>query len=464
MLRLLALAVASAALVLTAFTAPLLPAETPTLPTTPFNYAAIELPRHLDVPPVQQTDNTPASNPITDAGATLGRVLFYDTRLSANQTVSCASCHRQVDGFSDPSVLSVGFEGGLTGRHSMSLAFARFYENGHFFWDERAETLEDQVLMPIQDDVEMGMTLDAVRARLAATDFYGPLFADAFGTTDITDERMARALSQFVRSMVAPNTRFDEGRAAQPQGPPGDPLDNFTAQENLGLELFYGRARCSACHRGDLQVAVEALNNGLDVDTAEDEGAGDGRFKTGSLRNIAVTAPYMHDGRFATLEQVVDHYDRGVRPHPNLSPPLRMPNGQPLRLNLNAQERAALVAFLETLTDEDFLTDERWSDPFVTATASEDDAAQPMAVALSAAYPNPFRDAVALDVTLEQAAEATVVVYDLMGRQVAVLLTGAQPAGTQALRWTADGLANGVYVVRLQSPEGTATRTVTLAR
>ncbi|MEM6785147.1 MAG: cytochrome c peroxidase, partial [Bacteroidota bacterium] len=383
MLRLFALVAAAVALVLTAFTAPILPADAPTLPATPFNYANIALPQHLSAPPVQNTDNTPATNPITDAGATLGRVLFYDTRLSANQTVSCATCHRQADGFSDPEILSVGFQGGQTGRHSMTLAFARFYDNGHFFWDERAATLEDQVLMPIQDDVEMGMTLGDVRVRLEATDFYAGLFVDAFGTPEITDERMSRALAQFVRSMVAPASKFDEGRAAQPQGPPGDPLDNFTAEENLGLELFYGRARCSACHRGDLQVAVEALNNGLDAVTV-DEGAGNGRFKTGSLRNIAVTAPYMHDGRFATLEQVVDHYDRGVQAHPNLSPPLVRGNGQPLRLNLIAEERAALVAFLRTLTDESFLVDERWSDPFAEVVSNEDDAAQPHAAALDA--------------------------------------------------------------------------------
>ncbi|MEL6610634.1 MAG: cytochrome c peroxidase [Bacteroidota bacterium] len=463
MLRLLALVAAAVAFVLTAFTAPILPAETPTLPATPFNYANIALPQHLNVPPVQNTDNTPSDNPITDAGATLGRVLFYDTRLSANQTVSCATCHRQEQGFSDPGILSIGFEGGETGRHSMSLAFARFYDNGHFFWDERAETLEEQVLMPIQDDIEMGMTLDDVRARLEATDFYADLFADAFGSPEVTNEGMSRALSQFVRSMIAPNSKYDQGRAAQPMGPPRGPLGNFTAQENRGLDLFYGAARCSACHRGDLQVPVEALNNGLDAQVT-DEGAGGGQFKSPSLRNIAVTAPYMHDGRFATLEEVVDHYDRGVQPHPNLSFPLRTPNGQPLRLNLTAEERAALVAFMRTLTDESFLADERWSDPFAEVVAGEDDAVQPAVVTLSAVYPNPFHDEARIQVTFAQATSATVAVYDLMGREVARLAEGVQPSGTQTLRWAAAGLASGVYLVRVQSAAGVATRTVTLSR
>ncbi|MEO1573296.1 MAG: cytochrome-c peroxidase, partial [Bacteroidota bacterium] len=182
MLRLAAFVALAFALVLVAFTAPILPASTPTLPETPYNYANIELPEHLRVNVVPGSDNTPASNPITDAGATLGRVLFYDTRLSANQTVSCGSCHLQERAFSDPEALSTGFAGERTHRNSMGLVFARFYDNGRFFWDERAETLEDQVLMPIEDEIEMGMTLDDVRARLEATDFYADLFADAFGS------------------------------------------------------------------------------------------------------------------------------------------------------------------------------------------------------------------------------------------------------------------------------------------
>src|SRR5690606_8048794 len=150
----------------------------PVLPETPYRYSAIELPEHLMAPSIRSADNTPADNPITDAGATLGRVLFYDTRLSRNETVSCASCHKQAHGFSDPVPLSAGFAGELGTRNSIGLAFARFYERGRFFWDERAATLEIQAITPISDPVEMGLTLDEAVARLEATSFYPALFED----------------------------------------------------------------------------------------------------------------------------------------------------------------------------------------------------------------------------------------------------------------------------------------------
>ena len=154
-------------------------------------------------------DNTPASNPITDAGATLGRVLFYDRRMSVNDQVACASCHIQAFGFADTARLSRGFAGKLTRRHSMALANARFYANGRFFWDERARTLEAQVLMPVQDPVEMGMTLPALEAKLGGIEYYRPLFQSAFGTQQITSDRIAGALAQFVRAMVTSEARFD---------------------------------------------------------------------------------------------------------------------------------------------------------------------------------------------------------------------------------------------------------------
>ncbi len=156
MARLAALVAVSALVVLGAFTARV--PGTPVLPATPYAYAT-PLPAHLNGPLTRDEDNTPAGNAITDEGATLGRVLFYDVRLSQNETVACASCHRQERGFSDPVRLSVGFQGGETSRNSMGLAFARYYANGRFFWDERAATLEAQTLLPIQDHVEMGMTL-----------------------------------------------------------------------------------------------------------------------------------------------------------------------------------------------------------------------------------------------------------------------------------------------------------------
>ena len=342
-------------------------AGTPVLPETPYDYAGAELPDHLRHVSVLRWDNTPDDNPITDAGATLGRVLFYDVRLSQNGTVSCASCHRQEHGFSDPRPLSIGFRGEPTDRSSMALAFARYDRTRRFFWDGRARTLEDLALEPIQDPVEMGMTLDELEARLEATAFYPDLFADAFGTPEVTSGRVAQALSQFVRSIVASNSRYDAARRAEPERF-GRALAGLTEQENRGLELFFGEGRCEQCHSGDMFMGTGPTNNGLDS-TSTDPGVGGGRsgrggFKTVSLRNVELTAPYMHDGRFATLEEVVDHYSAGVRNSPSLDPRLRR-GGRPIRPAFTDDERAALVAFLRTLTDTTLTTDPRWSDPFV---------------------------------------------------------------------------------------------------
>lgn len=337
------------------------------LPQSPFNYANPALPPAFGTPVILQQDNTPqATNPTTNAGATLGRVLFYDKRLSANQTVSCSSCHQQGNGFSDPRRFSVGFQGGLTGRNSMGLAHARWYQRRAFFWDERAATLEDQVLQPIQNAVEMGMTLPALVSRLAAEPFYGPLFQAAFGTPEVTSDRISRALAQFVRSIVSVQSKYDQGVQ---QG-----FANFTAQENLGRQIFTQPARgnCAACHGTDNFVPGPPIfNNGLE-NPYVDKGVGgltgrpqdEGLFKVPSLRNIALTAPYMHDGRFPSLQAVVNFYNAGVVNHPNLSGPLRGPNGQPRRLNLTQGDIDALVAFLNTLTDNNLATNPLYSDPF----------------------------------------------------------------------------------------------------
>ncbi len=339
----------------------------PTLPAVAHLYsdASNPLPRHfLQAAPNAGSpvgaDNTPASNITTNAGATLGRVLFYDRRLSVNDRVSCSSCHQQQFAFSDTAKLSRGFAGGVTARHSMGLANARFYANARFFWDERAATLEAQVLQPIQDATEMGMTLPDVMTKLAATTYYPALFTAAFGSAEITSDQVGLALSQFVRSLVTVNSKFD--RAFGVNGVPNFAA-NFTAQELAGQDLFNGRAGCARCHGTNAHISDNVHNTGLDA-TVTDVGAGNGRFKAPSLRNVAVRLPYMHDGRFQTLEQVVAFYDSGVQNNPGLDQRLRGPNGQPLRLNMTPAERAALVAFLGTFTDNTFLTDVKYSNPF----------------------------------------------------------------------------------------------------
>lgn len=368
----------------------------PELPATPHNYANITLPNHFLVnqfPPgspqnaVIDNDNTPVNNATTDAGATLGRVLFYDRKLSANETVSCSSCHQQTHGFSDPDRLSIGFEAGETRRHSMGLANARFYESGKFFWDERAATLEDQVLQPIQDHVEMGLTLAQLISVVEGEDYYEPLFVDAFGDSDVTADRISKALAQFVRSIVSFTAKYDVGRAQV--NSPLDPFPNFTQAENRGKNLFMRPlpgtgASCVRCHMGEAFITpaafnsppgatTHATNNGLDPVSTDDFGvmestmnpADDFKFKVPSLRNIAVRPPYMHDGRFNSLQQVIGFYSNGIRNHANLSPILRDQNGQPIRFNFNPQQRAEMLAFLNTLTDDAMMADEKYSDPFV---------------------------------------------------------------------------------------------------
>jgi cytochrome c peroxidase len=340
-------------------------ARTLRLPPTPFRYAAIDLPDHFKAPVARQFDNTPDDNPVTDHGATLGRVLFYDTRLSASNTVSCGSCHVQKNAFVDPRRFSKGFGGKLTDRHAMSLVNLRYSPRARFFWDERAGSLEEAVLVPIQSKVEMGQDLARLVEVLAKDRHYPELFRKAFGDARVTPERTAKALAQFLRSLVSCRSKYDQGLAKVASA--RDDFPNFTVQENRGKALFL--TNCAVCHLPGQDAhfsMITPANNGLDADhKTTDGGVGDltligrhiGLFKSPSLRNVEHTAPYMHDGRFNTLEQVIDHYSKGVRPHPNLDPRMR-------RLNFTDSEKAALVAFLKTLTDQAFLTDPKFADPF----------------------------------------------------------------------------------------------------
>ncbi len=341
------------------------------LPSSTYNYTDIDIPDFFNLQPNTEQDNTPNDNQITDQGATLGRVLFYDKALSANNTISCSSCHLQEAGFSDPERFSIGFEGGLTGRNSMGISNARYYQNGHFFWDERAETLEEQVLMPIQDEIEMGLSLSELVSKVEGQPYYPVLFEQVYGDDEVTPDRISEALAQFVRSIVSYQSKYDVGRAQV--NDPNQDFPNYSDIENLGKDVFFsGRGDCSRCHTSDLFVGDEARNNGLD-DVLTDLGLGaitgrandNGKFKVGSLRNIELTAPYMHDGRFETLEEVVDHYDSGVQASATLDNRLRQGNSNnPRRLNLSNQEKVALVAFMKTLTDNELANDEKFSSPF----------------------------------------------------------------------------------------------------
>ena len=218
------------------------------LPATPYNYARISLPDHIESA-ADRFDNTPADNPITDHGATLGRVLFYDGALSVDGSTSCASCHMQEFAFTDDKKRSVGFSGAAVRRNSMSLINLRYYPRGRFFWDERAASLEAQVLLPIEDPIEMGHRLDELVTQLQIDPLYTPLFRRAFGDSQVTQDRVAKSLAQFIRSIVLFRSRYDSGRAQVASVL--DPFPNFTSQENYGKEQFFGRAKCADCHLPD---------------------------------------------------------------------------------------------------------------------------------------------------------------------------------------------------------------------
>jgi cytochrome c peroxidase len=336
------------------------------------NYSAPTLPAYFDQS-VSALDNSPPANAVNDRVATLGRVLFYDLRLSTNDKASCSSCHQQAFGFTDPMRFSNGISNAATTDfHAMRLANLRYWQPGTTFWDRRAASVEAQASHPFHSLVEMGWggaagDFDSLIRKMGATAYYPDLFAWAFGSPAITEPRIQLALAQFVRAMVSSSSRWDTGYA-QVYSPtaPGRALDvdlsGFTPQENRGRHLFMasvdeGGAGCSSCHLPPtFALAADARSNGLD--------AGETRlFKAPSLRNVGLTGPYMHDGRFATLAEVVDFYDHGVQKGPALDARL-LRGGEPLRLNLGAADRAALVAFLMSLSDPTLTTDARFSNPF----------------------------------------------------------------------------------------------------
>jgi cytochrome c peroxidase len=312
--------------------------------------------------------------------ATLGRVLFYDTKLSRNETVSCASCHHQELAFSDDKALSVGFNGELTKRNSLALAAVANFESSYdeatssasapvlFFWDERAHSIAEQSELTLQDPVEMGMDLRELADRLQEVDYYQILFSKAYNSDLVTPERITEALQEFCNTFVSVNSRFDEQMNRMIV--PGQPSTTWSPLEQRGEALY--QQNCASCHSHNMTTPMKAVaNNGLDLDYA-DKGVGErfgdpaqyGVFKVPFLRNIALTAPYMHDGRFATLEDVLDHYSEGIQAHPNLSAELRNPDGTPKRMNFSTEDKDALILFLESVTDQQLTTDPKFSDPF----------------------------------------------------------------------------------------------------
>ena len=309
--------------------------------------------------------------------ATLGRVLFYDTKLSINESVNCASCHKQELAFADDVAFSEGFDGQITTRNSLPLGNTVGFETAYggpsgslFAWDEANEDIASQSKAAIISEIEMGLDMDQLANRLAGDDVYSILFEKAYGDSDILEHRILDAIEEFVNRIISDNSRFDHELINNRFNPVTD-FNGFSEEENMGKSLYF--QHCTNCHSVDHRFAILAVaNNGLDA-VYEDKGLGGrttkledmGVFKVPFLRNIELTAPYMHDGRFETLREVIDHYSEGIADHPNLHPNLKE-FGEPKRMNFTEQEKNALEAYLKTLTDEELKADVKFSNPFKT--------------------------------------------------------------------------------------------------
>lgn len=323
----------------------------------------------------------PSDNLLNQESVILGRKLFYETKLSLNNKISCASCHQQAKAFTDGHAFAIGVSGNPIRKSSMSLNNL-LWGPRHFFWDGRSATLEEQALIPIQNPEEMGLTLTDAIAKLKELDGYPLLFKDAFGSDEITAEKIAKALASFQRTLISQNSKYDKFLKGELK---------FSDEELLGKQLFsihpdpeigLRGGNCGDCHSQFLTSGFSTgfdgfKNNGLDSDEKLEEGlaavtknkADRGKFKVPSLRNIALTAPYMHDGRFKTLEEVLDHYDRQIQNSSSLDPLMKETsnnkkiNQHKLGFYMTEKEKKAIIAFLKTLTDEEFITKKEFSDP-----------------------------------------------------------------------------------------------------
>jgi cytochrome c peroxidase len=301
----------------------------------------------------------PADNPLTEEGVALGRRLFYDSILSGNNTMSCGSCHKQEFAFTDGGQqYSIGIDKVPGTRNSMSIANLGYQRK--FFWDGGAADLESQVIGPIQNPVEMHANLVDVIAKLNAHHEYPALFARVFGSSTITTPMVMKAVAQFERTLISGNSKWDQYRRGEA---------TLTAEEAHGREIFEneGKGDCTHCHTlGSTFSDFEFRNNGVDSISADAGRAlitllatDSGKFKTPSLRNIALTAPYMHDGRFKTLEECIEHYNTGFHYAKNLDGAL----DHKVKGRMTAQDKADLLAFLKTLTDDEFVHNPKFGKP-----------------------------------------------------------------------------------------------------
>ncbi len=365
--------------------------ETPPAPTNTkgiidlgnlFNYANQYIPEKAIL-------NNNETNPITDLGATLGRVLFYDKKLSLNGTTACASCHQQENAFGDTRKVSIGFDGKPTERHAMRLINVDFAADNFRFWDKRATNLEGTVTLPFQNEIEMGFsgtngqpTMDSLLSKMKTIPYYPSLFNAVFGDEQITEKRMQLALAQFIRSILSYDAKFDEGYEQVDNELV--PFPNFTEEENEGKRLFFTfpprngpqtdrtGAFCGVCHKvPSFSILHLSLNNGV-IGVAGDTSAVDlSVIRSPSIRDLvkadgSSNGPFMHDGSLDSLAAIIDHYnDIPANPANTNFSGLLFPNGaNEVKLNLTDDHKAALVAFLKTLSGNDVYVNEKWANPF----------------------------------------------------------------------------------------------------
>jgi cytochrome c peroxidase len=347
-------------------------------PAPPSN---IGTPYDLDIPSNLPPMDIPADNPLTVEGVALGRYLFYDKRLSGDNGMSCGSCHSPSLSFTDGKAVPKGIDSIPGPRSTMPLINEGY--NHYYFWDGRAATLEDQILQPVRNIIEMHETWPNAMSELQADPAYPTLFQRAFGTDQIDSLLVAKAIAQFVRTLISGNSPFDKFQRGegiispdaqvgyalfqQEGGAPGQTIPVAGSTPVIGQ----GGADCFHCHApaAGLFTDEQFHNNAIDTvfyDPGRFGVTNDpddlGKFKTPTLRNIMVTAPYMHDGRFATIDQVLDHYEDGGYASPTVDPFMKFTSPD-MNLGLTPQKRQQVIAFLNSLTDEEFLTNPAFTDP-----------------------------------------------------------------------------------------------------